>query len=70
MVTEVLTGQQRTRKFIVLRTALGRSTTPAALAKLTRRVKGTPRGAKIGEMLRVIVALDQPREAGSGRYTA
>jgi hypothetical protein len=58
------------RQFIVLRTALARSTAPAAPAELGRRVKGAPRGAKIGEMLRVLVALGQAREAGSGRYTA
>ena len=57
------------RQFIVLRTALGRSTAPSAPAELARRVKGAPRGAKIGEMLRVLVALGQAREAGSGRYT-
>ena len=58
------------RQFIVLRTALARSTAPAAPSELARRVKGAPRGAKIGEMLRVLVALGQAREAGSGRYTA
>jgi hypothetical protein len=58
------------RQFIVLRTALARSTAPAAPAELARRVKGAPHGAKIGEMLRVLVAVGQAREAGSGRYTA
>jgi hypothetical protein len=58
------------RQFIVLRTALARSAAPAAPAELARRVKGAPRGTKIGEMLRVLVALGQAREASSGRFTA
>lgn len=57
-------------QFIVLRTVLARSTGPAAPAELARRVKGAPRGAKIGEMLRVLVALGQARETGTGRFTA
>jgi len=57
-------------QFIVLRTALARSPTPAAPRDLARRVKGAPRAAKIGEMLRVLVALGQAREAGNGRFIA
>jgi hypothetical protein len=57
-------------QFIALRTALARSPAPAAPRDLARRVKGAPRAAKINEMLRVLVALGQAREAGHGRFTA
>ncbi len=43
---------------------------PAAPRDVARRLKGAPRAAKIGEMLRVLVALGQARDAGSGRFTA
>ena len=58
------------RQFIILRSALARFSAPAAPNELARQVKGAPRGAKIGEMLRVLVALGQAREAGGGRFIA
>jgi hypothetical protein len=58
------------RQFIVLRSALIRITAPTAPAELARGMTGAPRGGKIGEVLRVLVALGQARDAGSGRFTA
>jgi hypothetical protein len=58
------------RQFIALRGALTRANKPVAPAVLARSVKGAPRGAKIGEMLRVLTALGQAHDVGGGRYTA
>jgi hypothetical protein len=58
------------RQFIVLRNALTRCAAPAAPAELARQVKGAPRGGKIGEMLRVLVALGQAHEVANGRFVA
>jgi hypothetical protein len=57
-------------QYIVLRSALVRAGTAATPSDLARHVAGAPRGAKIGEMLRVLTALGQARDAGNNRYTA
>jgi hypothetical protein len=58
------------RQYIVLRGALARAVGPAAPSDLARQVGGAPRGPKIGEMLRVLTALGQARDAGNNRYMA
>jgi hypothetical protein len=57
-------------QYIVLRNALARAIAPSAPGELVRLVKGAPRGAKIGEMLRVLTALGQARSVGDGRFSA
>jgi hypothetical protein len=57
-------------QYVVLRNALARAVAPAAPGELVRLVKGAPRGAKIGEMLRVLTALGQARSVGDGRFSA
>ncbi len=57
-------------QFIALRTALPRSPAPAASRDLVRRLEGAPRAAKIREMLRVLLAPGQAREASHGGFTA
>jgi hypothetical protein len=57
-------------QYIVLRSALVRVGTAATPSDLARHVAGAPRGAKIGEMLRVLTALGQARDAGNNRYAA
>jgi hypothetical protein len=58
------------RQFIILRNALIRCTAPAAPNEVARQVKGAPRGGKVGEMLRVLVALGQAHEVAAGRFLA
>jgi hypothetical protein len=48
------------RQFIVLRNVLTRCVAPTAANELARQVKGAPRGGKIGEMLKVLVAVNIP----------
>ena len=58
------------QQYIMLRSALARTTVPTSAGELARHVAGAPRGAKIGEMLRVLTALGQARDAGNGRFAA
>jgi hypothetical protein len=58
------------KQYIVLRGALAQVASPATPGDLARHVAGAPRGAKIGDMLRVLTALGQARDAGNGRFLA
>jgi hypothetical protein len=58
------------KQYIVLRGALARVVGPATPGDLARHVAGAPHGAKIGDMLRVLTALGQARDAGNGRFAA
>jgi hypothetical protein len=55
---------------VLLRAALARATAPATPTELARGVEGAPRGAKLGEMFRVLAALGQARDAGAWRFVA
>lgn len=57
-------------QYILLRSALARAKIPTTPAELARQVKGAPRGAKIGDMLRVLTALGQAHDTGNGRFMA
>jgi hypothetical protein len=56
-------------QYIVLRNALARAAAPASASELVKLVKGAPRSAKIGEMLRVLTALGQAKIADDGRFS-
>jgi hypothetical protein len=58
------------KQYIVLRGVLAHVAGPATPGDLARHVAGAPRGAKIGDMLRVLTALGQARDAGNGRFLA
>jgi hypothetical protein len=55
-------------QFTALRSAIAAG--PAAPADIARRFKGAPRGAKLGDMLSLLVALGQARQTEGGRFTA
>ena len=57
-------------QYILLRSALARAKIPTTPAELARQVKGAPRGAKIGDMLRVLTVLGQAQDTGNGRFMA
>jgi len=55
-------------QFTALRSAIAAG--PAAPADIARRFKGAPRGAKLDDMLSLLVALGQARQTEGGRFTA
>jgi hypothetical protein len=58
------------KQYIVLHGALARIIAPTTAGNLARHVTGAPRAAKIGDVLRVLTALGQARDAENGTYAA